>query len=232
MMETIERHLTVSQHFANLKAKYHFMQFIKNPTDTVSIFRMAKSFQNSASDELVKRVMQPLLDNSRLVADYEAGLWFKHPDMKTLSTYPEGSFGRATADFFAANNLDENLFPEADFSSVVNYITSRVYQTHDFWHVLTGYSVGLEDEMALQAFGVGQYKQPISLTIIAGGIIHILQKHPERTFELMTAITEGYERGLKAKLLLDVNIFEYLDRPLEEVRDRLGIPPRGINRAA
>lgn len=231
-MESIERRFTVSQQFANLKAKYHFLQFINNPTDTESIFRMTKSFQNSASEDLVKRVMQPLIENSHLRADYEARIWHEHPDMKTLATYPSGSFGRATADFFAANNLDENLFPAPDFSSEVNYITSRVYQTHDFWHVLTGYSVGLEDEMALQAFGVGQYKQPISMTIIAGGIIHILQKHPERTFELMNAITEGYERGLKAQLLLDVNIFAYLDCPLEEVRAMLGIPPLGLRQAA
>ena len=225
-MESSERRLTISQQFANLKGKYHFLQFINNPTDTESIFRMTKSFQNSASEQLVKRIMQPLLNNSHLVADYEARIWFDHPDMKTLATYPVGSFGRATAEFFAEHKLDENLFPAPDFSSVPNYITSRAYQTHDFWHVLTGYSVGLEDEMALQAFGVGQYKQPISLTIIAGGIIHILQKQPERTFELMNAITEGYERGLKAKLLLDINIFSYLDRPLEEVRTILSQPPK------
>lgn len=218
------------QKFLNMKAHLHFLKFIQKPTDTGSIFKMTQAFQKAAPPEMVTTLIQPLLANSSLEKDYQNRVWYSHPSIAELGGYPEGSFGKAVSNFFIKNNLDENLFPKADFSSLVNYITSRVYQTHDFWHILTSYSVGLEDELALQAFGVGQYKQPISLTIIAGGIIHILQKTPERSFEIMNAITEGYQRGLEARLLLDINIFEYLNQPLEQVQERLRIRPRAGRR--
>ena len=210
--------LNIFQWLQDIKAKYHFVKFIKNPTDTHSIFKMAKSFQYATPEEMVMHVMKPALSGNLLQSDFENRVWYKHPKMAELKKYPEGSFGRETALFFEKHNLDENLFPKADFGNIVDYVTSRIYQTHDFWHVLTGYSVELEDELALQSFAIGQYQQPISLTIIAGGIIHILQKHPERTIDIMNSLTKGYERGQKAKFLLDINIFDYLDKQLKDVR--------------
>lgn len=225
-MKILEREFTVKQKLSNLKAKLLFMRFINRPTDTENIFNMTKAFQLSASPELQKTLITPLLECTHLREDFENQVWYGHPNMKTLRGYPEGSFGKTVADFFKANNLDEDLFPKADYSSLVNYITSRVYQTHDFWHVLTGYSIGLEDELALQAFSVGQYKQPLPLTIIAGGIIHIMQKHPQRAGSVLEAITDGYERGRQSKLLIDINIFQFLDQPITEVRAQLDIPER------
>jgi ubiquinone biosynthesis protein Coq4 len=218
--------LNLSQKLNHLKGNFYFLRFIRNPYDTEGIFKMAKSFHQSAPKELVQKVIGPLLEKSSIESDFHNRVWHAHPKMAELAHYPEGSFGREAYLFFTANNLDENLFPAADYTDVASYITSRVYQAHDFWHVLTGHSVDLIDEMALQAFSVGQFKQALGMTIIAGGIIHIMQKHPDRAFEIMNAITEGYERGLKARLLLDINIFQYLDRPLKEVQEELGIVPR------
>jgi ubiquinone biosynthesis protein COQ4 len=227
-MNTVTQNLNLSQKFSNLMGTMHFIKFINNPAKTETIFDMADSFQKASPPEMVEKIIQPLLKNSTLAADYENRVWYSHPNMKTLSQYPEGSFGKHVADFFEKNNLDENLFPRANYNSLVDYITSRIYQTHDFWHVLTDYSIGLEDELALQAYAIGQYQQPINLTIIAGGIIHILQHHPEKTFEIMNSLTEGYQRGLKSEFLLDKNIFAYLDRPINEVREIFKIPAKSL----
>lgn len=221
---------TLLQKLYNLKGTFYFLRFIKKPEDTAGIIKMVKSFRNSAPDEVVQKILTPLLEKSHLEQDFEDRVWHHHPKMAELANYPRGSFGHEAYLFFKTNNLDENLFPKADFSHLANYVTSRVYQTHDFWHVLTGYSISLEDEMALQAFSVGQYKQPTGMTIIAGGIIHTMQNNPDRAYRIMNAITEGYDRGLKSKLLLDINIFEYLEWPIEDVRKELGIPPRDTTR--
>lgn len=227
-MNAATQNLNLSQKFSNLMGTMHFIKFINNPSKTETIFDMADSFQKASPPEVVAKIIEPILKNSTLASDYENRIWYTHPDMKTLSQYPEGSFGKHVADFFQKNNLDENLFPKANYTSLVDYITSRVYQTHDFWHVLGDYSIGLEDELALQAFALGQYHQPINLTIIAGGIIHILQHHPERTFEIMNSITDGYQRGLKSEFILDKNIFAYLDKPISEVREHFKIPAKSL----
>lgn len=226
-MEFTVSNLNIYQKLQDFKAKLHFINFINNPTNTEGIFKMTQSFQNSAPKELIERVMSPVLEKSQLREDFEAKRWYPHPNMKILSQYAPETFGFHVADFFEKNNLDENLFPKADYSSIPNYITSRVYQTHDFWHVLTGYSVKLMDELALQAFAIGQYRQPLSLLIIAGGIIHLLQKHPDKSTEIMNSIFEGYERGQQSEFLLDKNIFQYLDQPIVDVQSHFKIYPRG-----
>jgi ubiquinone biosynthesis protein COQ4 len=225
-MNSVTQSLNFTQKFSNLMGTMHFIKFINDPSKTETIFDMADSFQKASPSDLIEKIIQPFLKNSRLASDYENKVWYSHPSMKILSLYPEGSFGKLAADFFIKNNLDENLFPKANYNSLVDYITSRIYQTHDFWHVLTDYSIDLEDELALQAFAIGQYQQPINLTIIAGGVIHILQHHPERTFEIMNCLTEGYQRGLQSEFLLDKNIFDYLDKPICKVREHFKIPNR------
>jgi len=228
-MEYAEKDLSIYHKLEKLKGQWQFIKFINNPLDTKGIFKMTRSFQNSAPPEMIDRVLSPAVKNSGLPQDFEDHRWYHIPKMKDLAQYPEGTFGYEAAAFFKKNNLDENLFPKADFSSFPAYVTSRVYQSHDFWHILTGYSIELIDELALQAFAVGQYRQPLSLLIIAGGIIHILQKHPEKSAEIMNALFEGYLRGQQAEFLIDKNIFEWLDKPLEEVRAHFKIPARGTS---
>ncbi|MGZ3692453.1 MAG: Coq4 family protein [Pseudobdellovibrio sp.] len=226
-MELAENNLTIYHKIQNLKGKLQFIKFINNPTDTEGIFKMTQAFQNSATPEMIERVLSSAIKESKMTEDFEIKRWYKVPKMKELAKYPVGTFGYEAAAFFKKNNLDEELFPKADFSSFPAYVTSRVYQTHDFWHILTGYSIDLMDELALQGFAIGQYRQPLSLLIVAGGIIHLIQKQPEKSHEILNSIIEGYARGQQAAFLLDKNIFEWLDKPLDEVRAHFKIVPRG-----
>lgn len=212
-----------SRAFYNLKARYHFWKFVKKPTDTIGIFEMTEAFQKGAHPQVVSTLLKPLLEIETIRAAYESKYWIQIPKLNELGDYPANSFGYAAYEFFKRYDLDPNLFPEADFSSPQSYLTSRLYQAHDFWHVLTGYSTGLEDELALQAFGVGQYKQPISLMIIAGGLIHLLEKTPERAENILAAIAQGFERGGKTRNLLTERVLERLADPLEDVRRDLNI---------
>jgi len=209
--------------FYGLKAKYHFFRFIKDPTNTPGIFDMTESFQKAAHPDVVAALLKPFLENPSIKNDFESKYWPQVPSLEELEQYPVDSFGHHAYQFFKKWNLDVDLFPDPDFSSPQTYITSRVYQSHDFWHVLTGYDTSLENELALQAFGVGQYKQPMSLTIIAGGLMHLLQKTPERSSEILALISEGFERGSRAQNLLMVPVLERLKDPLDQVRSDLGI---------
>lgn len=207
----------------NLKAKYHFFKFVKNPTNTSSIFDMTNSFQKAAHPELVKTILKPLLENSQIKNDYENRYWPAVPSFTELKNFPTKSFGREAANFFESYQLQPDFYPAPDFSTPQNYITSRIYQAHDFWHVLTGYDTTLEHELALQAFGVGQYKQPISLTIIAGGLLNLLRHSPEKSGRVLELISQGFNRGMKAQNLLTAPVLERLGDPVEQVRKDLQI---------
>lgn len=207
------------------KAQLSFLHLIKDPTDTPGIFRMTKSFQQSATPEILERMVGLLMKDEALQEAWQQRYWVQIPKLSELRRYPEGSFGREAAAFFDRWNLDSDLFPDPNFETTQDYITSRFYQAHDFWHVLTGYTPELVDELALQAFGVAQYRQAVGLVIIAGGSMHILQKHPERADEILRAISEGFHRGQQCQPLLSVPVLERLNEPLEQVRRDLGLQP-------
>jgi ubiquinone biosynthesis protein Coq4 len=196
---------------------------MRDPSDTPEIFRMTKAFQESAAPELVERTLELLLSDPELNEQWQNRYWPEIPSLEVLRTYPEGSFGYEAAQFFDRWHLDPDLFPKPDFSSPQDYLTSRMYQAHDFWHVLTGFTPELVDELGLQAFTVGQSKQALSLVIVAGGIMHIIQKNPEKSESILRSLTKGFEMGQRARPLLTAPLFENLRRPLEEVRTELGI---------
>ncbi len=74
-MELGGNNLNMYQKLQDVKAKLHFINFINNPTDTESIFKMTKSFQNAAPPELIEKVMAPVFEKSQLKDDYELKRW-------------------------------------------------------------------------------------------------------------------------------------------------------------
>ena len=49
------------------------------------------------------------------------------------------------------------------------YVIQRLRQTHDLWHVVTGYDTDPASEVALQAFTYAQLRAPGSLVLAALG---------------------------------------------------------------
>jgi ubiquinone biosynthesis protein Coq4 len=145
------------------------------------------------------------------------------PSIAQLKAMPDASFGNEFAKFFEKWNLDPDFYPEPKLNTPSDYLLSRVYQAHDAWHVLTGYTPSVTDELALQAFGVAQYQQPISTLIITGGLLHLLNKDPESGVEALAAVTRGYERGKKAMNLFTTPVLERFADPIDDVRRDLNI---------
>jgi len=188
---------------------------------------MTEAFHKSAEPQDVEKLLRPLMEIPAMKQAYEERYWYQVPSLEELRGFPEGSFGRAAAEFFDRWGLDLDFYPEPDLSTPESYVTSRVYQAHDFWHVLTGYDPSLEGELAVQAFAVGQNTLPIAVVIVGGGLVNFIQNSPERAMEIMTIVTEAFQRGKAAKNFLAVPILERLAEPLENVRRDLGIKPRG-----
>jgi ubiquinone biosynthesis protein Coq4 len=212
-----------SRKFYSVKAKYHFLRFMQDPTKTEDIFHMTAAYQKSTEPEQVEALLKPLLSIPELKVAYETRYWYQVPALAELNQYPEGSFGKAAADFFARGGLNIDFYPEPDFSSAESYITSRVYQAHDFWHVLTGYDTSLEGEIAIQAFMTGQNCMPLSVVIIAGALAHFIENNPERATDVMRTMSEAFQLGTRAKNLMAVPVLERLKEPLEQVRCDLNI---------
>lgn len=219
----MEAFKSIGQSYFNFKGKMEFLRLLKNPNDTQAIFRMSDAFTKATPDDMVERFMKRAYEDERLERAYQEQYWPDVASYEKLQLMPERSFGRELATFIERWSLDKDIFPAPQFASRPDYLRSRVYQAHDAWHVLTGYTPSVIDELALQAFSVGQHKQAISLLLVSGGLLHILDTSPEMATEALDAIIVGYERGKRSKNLLVHPVLERLEDPLDVVRSDLNI---------
>src|SRR6185436_723803 len=99
--------------------------------------------------------------------------------------------------------------------------SQRIRQTHDIWHVLTGYRPDVPGEVALQAFSYAQTEAPGAALIALLGTVRWAAKAPG----LARMTWDGYRRGRDAAFLAPVRWEDHWDRPLDDVRRELGIEP-------
>lgn len=202
------------------------LQLILNPKRTDLIFKGVQIVSADPDQEIFSAIEKKFKNNREFIALYNDRYNPVPPTVAELSVYPNGSFGHALHQHLMSNNLTLEIFPRFEWRRPIEYMSLRVYQDHDLWHVLAGYGINLDDELALQAFGVAQYGSPISALLVAGGLLHLIWKSPLKAVEALGKISAGYQRGLAAPSLMGLRLHELFDRPLNEVQSLCGLAPQ------
>jgi len=207
--------------FTKLKMIEAFITLVRNPLKTEKIFAISDLGRERQAKE-AEKILKPILENERFQTLWKEG-YNPMIEMNALRQLPDATFGNAVAKFLDKNGFDANGFPRVEAQSGLGYLSARMRQTHDQWHVLTGYEANVKDEIALQAFVMAQINSPLSAVIITGGLLHTMFYHPSRLIETIAAVAEGYTRGRKSKNLLTERLEDYWSSPLTEVRARLSL---------
>lgn len=123
----------------------------------------------------------------------------EHVDLAALARLPEGTLGRAYSDFLRARNLTPEVFvpPREVRDERVRYLSQRMRQTHDLWHVLTGYDTDVIGEVELQAFMYAQLRTPFSLVVALFGLGNVRPRSPG----VARRVWAAYQRGKRAEPL-------------------------------
>jgi ubiquinone biosynthesis protein COQ4 len=190
----------------------------RDPNDTSQVFLLGLSLNAAKFPELLARILvdeegarllreQPSIDSSAV--DYDA-----------LRALPADTLGGAYVRFLDAHGLDPDMFhaPPA-LPSVPAYVAKRLRQSHDLWHVVTGYGPDVPGEVALQAFTYAVTHMPSARVIALMGVL----RHVVREPRIAKLALEGYRRGKKAAFLPTVPWEALFERPLAEVRGELGL---------
>ena len=98
----------------------------------------------------------------------------------------------------------------------MRFLADRMRDTHDLWHVVTGYGPDLLGEAALLSFSYAQTKNPGVLLVVCLGIA-------KSEAGSRAVMLEGYRRGQRAAWLPAIEWESLLERPLGEVRSQLGL---------
>lgn len=101
----------------------------------------------------------------------------------------------------------------------LRYIAQRMRQTHDLWHVLTGYDTDVAGEIELQAFTYGQVRTPFALFVALGG----LARAPGGRTRLAARVWRAFHRARRAQPLCYRAWEQRFTTPLSDVRRELGL---------
>lgn len=141
-----------------------FTRLLRNPDDTTQVFLMGIVLNAPMFPDLLLRIMTdeagPALVHDRPVISS------KTVDFDALRKLPPSTLGGAYMRYLDDNKLDPDLFkPPPGLPEVPRWIVTRIRQTHDVWHALTGYGPDVPGELALQAFTYGQLGMPSALLL-------------------------------------------------------------------
>lgn len=145
-----------------------------------------------------------------------------HVDLDALRALPASTLGGAYVRALDAQKLDPDLFrPPPGLPEIPAYITQRMRQVHDLWHVLTGYRTDVPGEIALQAFTWAQTGMASAGLLALVGSARFGGRDPR----IVPMAIDGYRRGKRARFLATIRLEDHFARDLDALRREWRIEP-------
>ena len=200
---------------------------LRNPEETEQVLVFSNLVNAGKRDERLWRFFEDPVGAK--LYEQKRALDSTTIDLDVLAAMPEGTLGRAYAQFMRAHGLTPNVFdgsPDDVRDERAAYIIQRMRQTHDLWHVVTNCETDPAGEIALQAFTYAQVRAPSSAILALLGTLRTLRFSRDVGPDAL----ELYRLGLAAKPLVLFPWEDHWATPVTEVRRLLGLPanPRKV----
>ena len=202
-------------------------KLMANGDDTTQVFRIMRALNVGNSP----------MNYARFIATHDGGrMAYERKELAQVFSQPgyarqfaPGTVGAAYNHFlestgYSADGLADvsKINAEEDMHHPYAWFGRRVRDTHDIWHVLTGYKADESlGEAALVAFSYAQVGG-LGWAFI-GGAAALKSLRVTRGTLFAKAVWEGYRRGRKAKWISAEDYEQLLHEPLEAARARLGL---------
>ncbi|NJL55433.1 ubiquinone biosynthesis protein, partial [bacterium] len=146
-------------------------------------------------------------------------------DLDRLLTYAPDSLGFIYAKTMKETGFDPNLHAGMNPETDAHYVELRLSQTHDIWHIITGFDTSPIGEIGLQAFHLPQFPYPLATMLLANSLMSTTLLSPEESPNLLEAIAQGFYMGKKAQSLFAQKWEEGWEKPLAQWQAELNIQP-------
>lgn len=198
----------------------------KDPDDLPQVFTIIDNLPGRAPQRMLARMRRT--ENGRRLLATKPDLGARLTDREALRALPEGTLGRAYLALVEREGITPQGIVDASLaggastetlSDDMRFLRDRMRDTHDLWHVVSGYGLDLVGEAALLSFSYAQTRNPgVGLVVF----LAVVKGEPK----IWRVLREGYRRGMRAEWLPGIAWETLLDRPLDEVRARLRVGAR------
>ena len=144
-------------------------------------------------------------------------------DLERLRHLPAGTLGHAYVQFLDRNGITPESLPAIADASDMDYVLAHFYETHDLWHVLTGFETDPAGELGVQAFLLAQFRAFLPFFVISAVLVNTaLYAYADKARRL-DAIARGWTLGRSAASIVGVDWNRYFEAPLADVRRQFGL---------
>jgi ubiquinone biosynthesis protein COQ4 len=201
---------------------------LRNPDDTALVFEIIEALSGKTRTRVFDRFRHS--ESGRRLLDARPNLLALLTNREQLLALPAGSLGHSYGEFMNREQISADGLVDAsenwlrdDLPAERRFFADRLRDTHDLWHVVTGYGRDLIGEASLLAFTYAQTRNPGIGFIVAVAYFKARGiNSPARQL-----LREGYRRGKRAAWLPGVEWEQLLAQPLARVREQLNVgePP-------
>ncbi|NJS14256.1 MAG: hypothetical protein HC788_06090 [Sphingopyxis sp.] len=218
----------VDDGFRPLKAWGHFRKLMADKEDTEQVFHIIEALRDTRFAKRAEAFFAtPVGQDVATTNQYLPAILDDHAALRKL---PVGSVAHAYADFMEREGLTaQGLVDEyakfrvgqAQYDDQLEMYGNRLRDTHDLFHVLTGYGRDALGEQCVLAFSYSQTPGWGVLFIAWAGAREL--KKQVGDFGIYAAVREGQRLGKIALSIANQDIVALLAEPLDAARARLGI---------
>lgn len=212
-----------------LKAMGHMQRLIANKEDTGQVFHIIEALNGNSLRCNFERFLETPEGQRRYSERRDLAPLLD--DHSAFGDLPDGSVGRTYIDFMKREGLtarglveESNILRagEKDFDDDLAWFGNRLRDTHDMFHVLSGYGRDGLGEAALLAFSHGQTPGR-GIMFISHMAFRQMRKQLGRHIDFRGVFEEARANGKAAGKICEQDILAMLHQPLSEVRARLNI---------
>ncbi len=193
--------------------------------DTTQVFRIVQALRGNGDARNVERMRESAI--GRAILDERRSMLDVLADREKLRALPEGSLGRVYLAFMEREGLTadglaaaaEEGYGERTEDPDVRTYADWARDSHDLWHVLTGYGRDPLGELCLLGVLYSQIRNPGTAFIALAGLTHVPFEYPGAP--CVRAVLQGFRIGRRAEWMLAQDWEALLARPFEEVRATL-----------
>lgn len=186
-----------------------------DPTKLDAVFVLADLAEESPELEKLVEMIRNDPHFSKVLADRPR---LGKVDLEALSRLPEGTLGREYASFMRARGLEHDSLQLRTGEGDMDYVRNHLRETHDLWHVATGFDTDVAGELGLQAFYLAQFQGPLPVLLLAVGMLNTLLRGMDDAERRLAAISRGYLLGKRARPLFGLRWAERWEQRLDALR--------------